>query len=79
LKKIVIPKMGMATTEVDILNWKVKEGDSIKKGDVIVEIESEKTNVSIESEFNGVITKVLYKEGDTVKVGEVVCELSESY
>lgn len=78
MKKIVIPKMGMATTEVDILNWRVKEGDSIKKGDTLVEIESEKANVSIASEFNGVITRILYKEGDTVKVGEVVCEFDES-
>ncbi len=77
MKNIVIPKMGMATTEVDILEWKVKEGDSIKKGDVIAEIESEKTNVSIESEYNGVVAKILYKNGDTVNVGETICEINE--
>jgi len=78
VKNIVIPKMGMATTEVDILEWKVKEGDSIKKGDIIAEIESEKTNVSIESEYNGVITKIFYKNGDTVNIGEAICEINES-
>lgn len=78
MKKIVIPKMGMATTEADILAWKVKEGDSIKQSDIIVEIESEKVNLSIESEFNGIITKIFYKDGDTVPVGEVICEVEES-
>lgn len=77
MKKIVIPKMGMATTEVDILTWRVKEGDAIRKGDIIAEIESEKANVAIESEFDGIITKLLYKEGDTVNVGEVICEFDE--
>jgi pyruvate/2-oxoglutarate dehydrogenase complex dihydrolipoamide acyltransferase (E2) component len=78
MKKIVIPKMGMATTEVDILTWKVKEGDHVKPGDIIVEIESEKATVTIESELNGVITKILYKDGDTVPVGEAICEVEES-
>jgi 2-oxoglutarate dehydrogenase E2 component (dihydrolipoamide succinyltransferase) len=78
MKKIVIPKMGMATTEVDILAWKVKEGDYVKPGDIIVEIESEKATVTIESELKGVITKILYKDGDTVPVGEAICEVEES-
>jgi 2-oxoglutarate dehydrogenase E2 component (dihydrolipoamide succinyltransferase) len=77
MKKIVIPKMGMATTEVDILTWKVKEGDRIKQGDVIVEIESEKANVTIESEYSGIINKIFFKNGDTVPVGEVICEVDE--
>ena len=78
MKKVVIPKMGMATSEVDILFWKVKEGDSVKIGDIIVEIESEKANVGIESEYNGIITKILHKDGETVPVGETICEIDES-
>ena len=78
MKKVVIPKMGMATTEVDILTWKVKEGDTVKIGDIIVEIESEKANVGIESEYNGIITKILHKDGETVPVGEAICEIDES-
>ena len=77
MKKIVIPKMGMATTEVDIITWKIKEGDHIKPGDAIVEIESEKANVEIESEFSGIITKIFFKNGDTVPVGEAICEVDE--
>lgn len=77
MKKIVIPKMGMATTEADILEWKVKEGDHIKEGDIIVQIESEKVQLDIESEFSGIITKILYKNGDTVPVGEVICEVDD--
>ena len=78
MKKVIIPKMGMATTEVDILSWKVKEGDAVKIGDSIVEIESEKANVSIESEYNGIITRILHKDGETVPVGEAICEINEN-
>jgi pyruvate/2-oxoglutarate dehydrogenase complex dihydrolipoamide acyltransferase (E2) component len=78
MKSIVMPKLGMATMEADILTWKVKEGDHIKKGDAVVEIESEKVNVTVESEYNGVVAKLLFKDGDTVPVGEAICEIDES-
>jgi 2-oxoglutarate dehydrogenase E2 component (dihydrolipoamide succinyltransferase) len=78
MKKIVIPKLGMATTEADIIKWKVKEGDIIKPGDAIVDIESEKVNMTIESEFSGLITKIFFNDGNTVAVGETICEVDES-
>lgn len=71
----VIPSMGMDTSTVDIMEWKVKVGDKVKKGDPILEIESEKTSLVIESEESGIVKEILYEEGDTVKIGEVVCRI----
>ena len=73
----VIPQMGMGTTEADIIEWKVKVGDKIKKGDPIVEIESEKVSTILESEKSGVVTEILYKNGETVGVGSIVCKIKE--
>ena len=73
----VIPQMGMGTTEADIMNWKVKVGDKIKKGDPIVEVESEKVSTILESEKSGVIVEILHKEDETVEVGSVICRIKE--
>ncbi len=77
MKKIVIPEVAMGDAEVDIIKWHVKEGDSIKKGDVLVDIESEKANVGVEAEYDGVITKILVKEGDITSIGQVIAEMDE--
>ena len=74
---IAVPKMGMGTTEIDILEWKVKEGDSVKQGDPIVEIESEKTSYMIEAEVSGTIAEIMFNDGDTVPIGKVLCKVKE--
>jgi pyruvate/2-oxoglutarate dehydrogenase complex dihydrolipoamide acyltransferase (E2) component len=75
MKNVVIPKMGMGTTEVEIMSWKVKVGDRVKEEDPLVEIESEKTSIEIASEVNGVVAEILYKEGEEVPVGSVICRI----
>jgi len=77
LFEVVIPKVGMSVTEVEITKWKVKEGDKVNKGDEIVEIAMEKANTVLTSEVSGIVDEILFKEGDTVKVGEVVCRIKE--
>jgi pyruvate/2-oxoglutarate dehydrogenase complex dihydrolipoamide acyltransferase (E2) component len=72
MHEITVPKMGMDTTEVEILKWMIKVGDNIKKGDPVAEIEFEKATTEIESEVSGVVEEILYKEGDIVDVGSVV-------
>ncbi|HEX7561192.1 MAG TPA: biotin/lipoyl-containing protein [Candidatus Humimicrobiaceae bacterium] len=78
MKKIVIPDVAMGDAEVDILKWYVKEGDRIKKGDVLVDVESEKASVGVESEYDGVITKILHKEGEVTSIGQVIGEIDET-
>jgi len=78
MKKIAIPDVAMGDAEVDIMKWKVKEGDKIKKGDGLVDIESEKVNVTIEAEYDGVITKILAKEGEITNVGQTIAEMDEN-
>jgi pyruvate/2-oxoglutarate dehydrogenase complex dihydrolipoamide acyltransferase (E2) component len=78
MKKIVIPDVAMGDAEVDILKWFVKEGDKVKKGDTLVEVESEKATVGVEAEYDGVITKILHKEGEVSTIGQVIAELEES-
>jgi pyruvate/2-oxoglutarate dehydrogenase complex dihydrolipoamide acyltransferase (E2) component len=75
MKKIVIPDVAMGDAEVDINKWFVKVGDKVKKGDALVEVESEKATVSVEAESDGVVTKILSKEGDVTSIGQVIGEI----
>ena len=73
--ELTVPKMGIDTTEVEILKWMIKAGDIIKKGDMLAEIEFEKATTQIESEVSGVVEELLYKEGDIVDVGKVIARI----
>jgi len=77
MKKIVIPDVAMGDAEVDINKWFVKVGDKVKKGDALVEVESEKATVSVEAEGDGIVTKILSKEGDVTSIGQVIGEIEE--
>ena len=62
-KEILMPSLAPTMTEGNIAKWRVSVGDSIKVGDVICEIESEKAVVELESEVEGTVEKLLVREG----------------
>jgi pyruvate dehydrogenase E2 component (dihydrolipoamide acetyltransferase) len=55
-----------------IVEWYVKEGDKVRKGDVVALIETDKSTMELESDYDGVILAVLGKAGDTVPVTRVI-------
>ena len=69
---VFIPQQGLTTETVIILNWLIKVGDSVKESDIILETESEKAVLEVESPAAGVISKILYDIGDEVSIGETV-------
>lgn len=73
MHKVMIPKMGMSTVEVDLTQWFVKVGDIVEVGDELAEVESEKANFTIESEVAGRIVEINVALNDTVDVGAVIC------
>ncbi len=62
----------MAMEEGIILEWFVKEGDLVVTGDPIVEIETDKSTMEVESDRDGTILRILYEEGTTVPVVEPI-------
>ncbi|MDP4086828.1 MAG: 2-oxoglutarate dehydrogenase complex dihydrolipoyllysine-residue succinyltransferase [Bacillota bacterium] len=73
-----VPELAESITEGTIANWLKKEGEFIEKGEAIVELETDKVNVEINSEASGVIKQILFQPGDTVKVGQVIAEIAEN-
>lgn len=71
-REFKLPDLGEGIHEGEILSVKVKAGDRVKEGDIILEVETDKAAVEIPSPFSDTVEKILVKEGDTVKVGQVL-------
>ncbi len=74
---VAIPKLGMAMTEATLVDWKVAEGDPVSRGDVVVTIETEKTNWDVEALAPGFLHIVVPVDA-TVPVGRVVGLIAET-
>jgi len=75
--KVPIPKLGQSEETVTIDKWHVKEGDLIKKGDVLFEIETDKSVLEVESQFEGTVLKIVIPAGKEVPVMTIAAVLGE--
>jgi len=74
---IVVPELGESIVEATVIRWFKSEGDSVKIGEALLELETEKANFEVAAEKQGVIKSILKKEDDDVEVGEVLGVLEE--
>lgn len=70
--EITMPKFGLTMQEGSIVRWLKREGDPVKAGEPVLEIETEKITCEVEAPANGVINKVLQPEGSVVPVGALL-------
>jgi pyruvate dehydrogenase E2 component (dihydrolipoamide acetyltransferase) len=77
-KPILMPQIGENIKTGAIIQWLVKEGDSVNRGDVIVIVESEKATFEVEAYESGVIQKILYSDGDEAEVLKPIAYLAQS-
>ena len=76
--EIKMPALSPTMEEGTLAKWLVKEGDTVKSGDIMAEIETDKATMEFEAVDEGTIGKVLVAEGtDNVKVGAVIAILLE--
>lgn len=78
MKEIRIPELAESITEGTISEWLVNVGDSVNNGDPIVELETDKVNVEVNSDYTGVIVEVLAEEGEDVSVGDIIAKVDEN-
>ena len=75
---IKMPALSPTMEEGTLAKWLVKEGDTVKSGDIMAEIETDKATMEFEAVDEGVIAKILIAEGtDNVKVGAAIAILAE--
>lgn len=74
---IMVPSMGDSITSGDIQSIECQPGDKVQVGDTILSIETDKVDVPINSDKNGILVEVLHGEGDTVQVGSPLYIIEE--
>ncbi|WP_394664484.1 pyruvate dehydrogenase complex E1 component subunit beta [uncultured Sphingomonas sp.] len=76
--EIKMPALSPTMEEGTLAKWLVKEGDTVKSGDIMAEIETDKATMEFEAVDEGVIAKIMVAEGtDNVKVGTAIALLAE--
>ena len=76
--EILMPALSPTMTEGNLAKWTVKEGDKVKSGQVIAEIETDKATMEVEAVDEGTIAKILIPAGSQgVKVNTVIAILAE--
>ena len=74
---IPMPQLGETITEGTILRWAKGVGDSIARGEVVLEISTDKVDTEIPSPVSGVMMEILVEEGETVQVGTELCVVTD--
>ena len=77
MAEFVMPTLGADMSAGTLVSWKKKPGDSVKKGEIIAEVDTDKAIIEIEVFTNGVIEKILVPPGEKVPVGTVLAIIRE--
>ncbi len=74
-KEIIMPALGMAQETGTLLTWHKREGDTVNKGELLMTVATDKTDVEIEAPASGILRGVTLKEGEDAPVGQVIAWL----
>jgi len=74
---IKVPAMGESVTEATVARWFKKEGDTVKRDEPLLELETDKVTVEVPAPADGALESISVKAGDTVQVGTLLGTLAE--
>ena len=74
--EVTLPKLSDTMEQGTLLRWLKQEGDEVRVGDVIAEVETDKADMELESEHAGVLREIRVKDGEVAAVGAVLAVLS---
>ena len=78
ISEVTMPSMGADMTEGTIVKWLKNEGDEVKRGDKLAEIETDKTVVEMECYNDGILKKIIVQEGQAVPVGDLIAYIGDA-
>lgn len=71
-KEVIMPALGMAQQTGILTRWLKREGESVVKGEPLMEIETDKVTVEIEATADGILSDITAAEGDEIPIGQVI-------
>jgi pyruvate dehydrogenase E2 component (dihydrolipoamide acetyltransferase) len=75
---VTMPRLSDSMEEGTVLKWLVEEGAEVKRGAPLVEIETDKANMTYEADTDGVLIEIVAQEGDTLPIGETIARIGEA-
>jgi len=72
IKRITMPAGGQTTDQALVAQWHVKKGDRVKRGDLLLDVETDKTVLAVESFAAGIVIDILVPQGETASAGKVL-------
>jgi len=76
-RTVTMPKLGETMTKGKIVKWLKKEGEAVKEGEPLFEVETEKAVFEVTAPIDGTISKIVALEGDDVPVERVIAFIKE--
>ncbi len=77
MAEVKVPELAESISEGTIAQWLKQPGETVEKGEYLLELETDKVNVEIISDYGGTLSELLAAEGDTVQVGQAIAVVSE--
>jgi pyruvate dehydrogenase E2 component (dihydrolipoamide acetyltransferase) len=75
---VTMPRLSDSMEEGTVLKWLVDVGAEVKRGEPLVEIETDKANMTYDADTDGVLVEVIAQEGDTLAIGEPIARIGEA-
>jgi pyruvate dehydrogenase E2 component (dihydrolipoamide acetyltransferase) len=75
---VTMPRLSDSMEEGTVLKWLVEKGGDVKRGEPLVEIETDKANMTYDADTDGVLVEVVAQEGDTLAIGEVIARIGDA-
>ena len=72
---VKVPALGESLVDAVVGTWLKQEGDSVSTGETILELETDKVNLDVTADSDGVLSKIIAQEGDVVEVGAALAEI----
>ena len=75
---ILVPELGESVVEATVGRWLKREGEAVKVGEPVVELETDKVNLEVGAEKEGVLSRITRQKGEDVKIGDVLGVIDEN-
>ena len=74
---VTMPRLSDSMEDGTVLKWLVEEGGEVKRGEPLVEIETDKANMTYEADTDGTLIEIVAQEGDTLAIGEPIARIGD--
>jgi pyruvate dehydrogenase E2 component (dihydrolipoamide acetyltransferase) len=74
---LAMPKFGQTMTEGTVVKWLKRPGDAVKKGEVVLRVETDKAEMEVESDHTGCLLRIVVEEGGVAPCGTTLALMGE--